>query len=293
MDDARKVEEQKADMQRNLDEHMRCIQTRQAQESAELSQWRRDFKAWCDAQDKEAADLAEAERQRNKRINKEVAEWNMIKEAQLGEAERAERMADFHMLNEALAREAAEEAREMEMRVKRKEEMRRYRAQLAVMAIKEKENASELDNFVNAYNALKMKEQDEEWERRAEARRQLWQLVDRTRQEQLAYKAALAERAAEEKVAEKVSLNADIARYQVEKTSAEVGTYRRNKVQQLEIQAQIAARAAGRAVAIDERRKEREDAAAAEAGYMQKVEHVFTTEQPQTYFGRPKVAWFW
>jgi len=280
-------------MQRSLDEHMRCIQARQAAESAELSQWRRDFKAWCDAEDKAAADHAEAERQRHKRINKEVAAWNMLKEAQLGDAERAERMADFRMLNEALAREAAEEAREIEMRVKRKEEMKRYRAQLAVMAIKEKEDASELDTFVAAYNALKMAEQDAEWERRAEARRRLWRQVDATRQEQLAYRAALAERAAEEKVAEKVALTADIASYKAEKAAAEVGTYRRNKVQQLEIQAQIAARAAGRAVAIDERRKEREDAAAAEAGYMQKVEHVFTTEQPQTYFGRPKVAWFW
>lgn len=75
--------------------------------------------------------------------------------------------------------------------------------------------------------------------------------------------------------------------------AAEEDRWHKNKVHQLEIQAQMMAKAAVRAVADDEKRREREIASRADAEYKNVVETVFKTVEPQRNFGRPKVNWFY
>lgn len=59
------------------------------------------------------------------------------------------------------------------MRIKRREEMQRYRRQLVVLMAQEEAEHKELDAFLAKYNAEKEAQQDAEFARRREQRQKL------------------------------------------------------------------------------------------------------------------------
>lgn len=91
MDEERQRREQKAEMQRTLDEHMRHIMTKKQMEEDELNEWRRKFTAWCERMDREAAEAEEAQRIKNKKLAVEVQAWNKMRYAAVEEEERKEK----------------------------------------------------------------------------------------------------------------------------------------------------------------------------------------------------------
>ncbi len=58
------------------------------------------------------------------------------------------RLLDLTLLQEALSKEAADEAAEMAYRERRREEVRQYREQLALMMEKEREDSAERDALI-------------------------------------------------------------------------------------------------------------------------------------------------
>lgn len=100
------------------------------------------------------------------------------------------RELDLKILQEALSKEAADEAAELAFRERRREEMRRYREQLALMMEKEREETAERDALILKAQLEQEAKRDAELAARDEARRQLMAQVDAIRQIQIQEKLA-------------------------------------------------------------------------------------------------------
>lgn len=98
------------------------------------------------------------------------------------------RELDLKILQEALAKEAADEAKEMAARQKRAGDMRRYREQLAIMMQQEADEDAERDALIQEVFEEQQRKRDAELAAREEARRRLMAEVDAIRQQQIQYK---------------------------------------------------------------------------------------------------------
>lgn len=98
------------------------------------------------------------------------------------------REMDLAILQDALAKEAAEEAAEADAREAKRQAAVSYRRQLAAMMAKQEADQSELDARVEAANAQQQAKREAEWAARDAARRKLMAEVDKIRQEQIARK---------------------------------------------------------------------------------------------------------
>lgn len=95
------------------------------------------------------------------------------------------RELDLKILQEALYREAADEAAELAYRERRREEMQRYREQLALMMEKEREESAERDALILQAQLEQEARRDAEIAARELARKQLMKQVDDIRQLQI------------------------------------------------------------------------------------------------------------
>jgi len=92
------------------------------------------------------------------------------------------------MLQKALAREAAEEAADVEAREAKRRSDAHYRQQLAIMMAKEQADKGEQDAIIEAALKKQQAKEDAEWAAREAARKALMTEVDHIRREQIAYK---------------------------------------------------------------------------------------------------------
>lgn len=95
---------------------------------------------------------------------------------------------DLTILQEALRREAAEEAADVAARESKRAAVQAYRQQLAVMMAKQEADDSEADARVQEAQRLQQGKQDADWAAREAARRKLMAEVNDIRQQQIAHK---------------------------------------------------------------------------------------------------------
>ncbi|GFH29478.1 uncharacterized protein HaLaN_28141, partial [Haematococcus lacustris] len=126
-----------------------------------------------------------------RRLAAELQEFNRLRQSQLSEQERRERELDLQILQEALSREAAEEAREAAAREKRAADIRRYRDQLVALSEKDAEDDAARDAIVQFMADQQRAKQDAEWAAREAARARLMAEVDEIRQQQIRDKQVL------------------------------------------------------------------------------------------------------
>lgn len=151
--------------------------------------WARDNQA---EEDKQAA-----RRAREARIALETDIFNRAKkekDSHRGDAEAAE---DLRLLHAVLAKEAAKEKEEADLKAARKKEMVDYQDILKEMMIKETQDDSYLENMLREEADKEWEKREAKWNAESEARAQLMREVDQSRQEQMAHKAR---RRAQEKI---------------------------------------------------------------------------------------------
>jgi hypothetical protein len=100
------------------------------------------------------------------------------------------RELDLRILQEALAREAEEEAADVAARETKRQEVIHYRTQLSAMMAKEAADRNEQDAMIEAANRERQAAEDAELARREAARQQLMAEVDIIRRQQIASKQA-------------------------------------------------------------------------------------------------------
>lgn len=98
------------------------------------------------------------------------------------------REQDLAILQEALAREAAEEAADAAAREAKRLAVAHYRQQLALMMAKEEKDRNEQDAMIDQALRRQQAKQDAEWAARENARKRLMMEVEEIRQQQIAAK---------------------------------------------------------------------------------------------------------
>lgn len=292
IDDQRKAKEARAELSRGLDDQMRAVEERKKEEARLRQEEVAELKALWEKmlKEQEAADAAERERMR--RLAEDVKEFNKIKQMELTEAERMERELDLKYLQEALAREAAEEAYEAQLRDARREEMRRYRAHLEAMMQKDAEDTAERDRLINEAFMAQQAKYDAEQAVREAARKKLMEEVDFIRKQQIAHHLDAKRSAAEEMLNERQRIDQEDAEMAAAEAQHKADQLRKALMQQLDIKTQMVAKAHQRTMAAEEKFREAEVYQDQEAMYQGKVTEALKAE-PAKYYGRKKVDWFY
>lgn len=281
------------ELKRLLDEQMMVVQERHnrdaEQQARELEQLQR---IWATLEEEERQAEA-AEKERLHKLAEEVKEYALMQQKHLNEVEQAERALDLKILQEALAKEAADEAQEQQIRNKKREEMQQYRAQLALMMQREADDEAEKEAAIREYNAQREAKEDAEWAAREAARKRLMEEVDRIRQEQIRWRLERRLEEIEEGHQEREWLEADVKAAQEVKERSAHEARRRALRQQLDVETQVVARAHIRRAEEEEQKYMTQLSAEREAAYMDRVQKAMGTTEAPTYFGRKKVDWFY
>mmetsp|Transcript_13990 Transcript_13990/g.30249 ORF Transcript_13990/g.30249 Transcript_13990/m.30249 type:complete len:484 (+) Transcript_13990:247-1698(+) len=292
LDDKRRERERRDATVKILDEQVRAVTLRREEDAAARQQEIIELRALWDkmAQEQEEADILE--RERMKQLAAELQEFNRIKQMEISEMDRRERELDLKILQEALAREADDEAREQAARDKRREDVRRYRQQLALMMQLEAEETAERDAMIQAVFDEQQARRDAELAAREDARRRLMAEVDAIRQEQIRYKNDQRQRELADLEQERLQMEFEAANLSATEAQARAQQRKKALMQRLEIQTQMVAKAHIKAAEEDEKLRAREIAAMAEAQYMTKVKDVVEQTDPPKWHGRRKFDWY-
>ncbi len=202
------------------------------------------------------------------------------------------RELDLRVLQEALAREAAEEQAEAEARAKRAADVRRYREQLALMMEHEAEESAERDAMIEAVAREQQARRDAELAARDEARRRLMAEVQQIRQQQIRDKQARHQAAMEQVALERQEAEAAAAQEAADAKARQLAQFKKNYQQRLDIQTQMVAKAHLKAAEEDEKIRAVELAHQAEQRYMGKVQQTLQATAPPTWHGRRKFDFY-
>ncbi|KAF5837706.1 hypothetical protein DUNSADRAFT_4016 [Dunaliella salina] len=237
-----------------------------------------------------AMDAADAERMR--RLASELQEFNKLRQTEMSERERLERELDLRMLQEALAKEAAQEEAEAAQRAKREEQIRAYRHHLASAMERDAEDQGVRDALIQATADAQQRKQDEEWAMRERARQQLMAEVDAIRQEQIRDKQARQLAALEDEMRYKMQIDKDGELLRADQEARAALQRKRALEQQLMVQTQMVAHAHIKAADEDDKLRALENARMGETAYMSKVKDTLKTTDAPQWFGRKRHNWY-
>lgn len=292
LDDKRKKQELQQATIKVLDQQVRAIEQRRADEAAERQQEISELRALWQRMSEEQDAEDSADRERMRRLAAELQEFNRLRQMELTERERRERELDLQILQEALSREAADEAREADAREKRAADVRHYRQQLALMMANDAQDASARDAMIDAMAAQQQAKRDAELAARDEARRRLMAEVDAIRQQQIRDKRNRHLLAMEETAKDRADAMAAAAQEELDAQARRNALRKKNLEQRLEIQTQMVAKAHIKAAEEDEKLRAIEHAQEAESAYMGQVKEVLGKTDPPKWYGRKKFEWY-
>ena len=252
-----------------------------------------DLKAkW--ATDEAKAAEEEAERARKaKVIGKEMLEFNIQKRQELAEAKARDIAINEKILADALASIAAEEAREAELRARKKEQDRVYREHLSALMVKDQVNEEERDRLVEAQQAKYDAKRQADKDREERARARLMEEVHADRQRQLAAKAAKRQMEEEDKMEERKRMEADLADLAIaeEEFNAQVNAVRVQN--RLDIETQIQYKDSLDRKAKEEQKQAWEGAMQAERDYQRMIEYDAAQARPaHPNYARKSTQWY-
>eukprot|EP00775_Hariotina_reticulata_P007950 gene7950-8148_t len=291
-DDIRRLQENAGAVKCSLDAQVAAVQSRQQSEAQqEALEVHRMQQHWARLQ--EEAEAAErAERERLKLLADEVRQFNALKLMELTEQERQERAQDLTTLQEALAREAAEEAADLAASEAKRQSDAHYRQQLATMMAKEQADRGEQDAVIEAALKKQQAKEDAEWAAREAARKALMAEVAQIRQEQIAYKQHCKSLEKENQRFELLQIQEELQMLEKDKSSQAAEARKRALRQHLDVQTQMLAQAHLKAAEQEDKLHAAELARQSELRYMQRVAAAEQQQAPQMFYGRKKVEWF-
>lgn len=292
VDDKRKQQEVKQATIRSLDAQVRAVEERRAEEAAARQQEISELQALWRRMEEEQAQADAQDRERMQRLAAELQEFNRIKQMEISERARRELELDLKILQEALGREAEDEAREAMAREKRRNDVRRYREQLALMMQRDAEDEAQTDALIKAAADAQQARKDAEVAAREEARMRLWMEVDAIRQQQIADRRAELAARAQGILDDRAAMEAELALQQQEEAIRRQQKAKQALEQKLEVQTQMVAKAHIRAAEEDDKLRALEVAQEAERAYMTQVKDVLEKTDPPKWHGRKKFDWY-
>eukprot|EP00879_Flechtneria_rotunda_P009484 GHRR01009927.1.p1 GENE.GHRR01009927.1~~GHRR01009927.1.p1 ORF type:complete len:385 (+),score=156.30 GHRR01009927.1:124-1278(+) len=188
LDDVRYQQERAGEVKRSLDAQVAAVRDRQAAEAQQEAMEVQRMQEHWGRLEAEADAAEQAERARLQQLAAEVKQFNALKLMELSEKEWQQREDDLAILQEALAKEAAEEAADADAREAQRQAVIHYRQQLAKMLAKEKADQGEQDAMIEAALSKQQAKQEAEWAVREAARRKLMAEVEDIRRQQIARK---------------------------------------------------------------------------------------------------------
>jgi hypothetical protein len=247
---------------------------------------------WAAEEEKAAAEAA-ARAEKARLIAEELEVFNAQRRAEQAREKAEEEDFKKKLLDDAMAQIAAEEAREAELKERKKEQDRLYREHLSALMVKGQLDESERDRLIEAQQAKYEAKRQEEKDREERARANLMAEVYADRERQLAAKAARRAAAAEDKVEERRRMEEEMAEMRVaeEDHGARVNAVRVQN--RLDIEAQIQYRDSMAAKMKEEQRRQWESSMRAEADYQRMIENDQRRANPATpSYARRSTAWF-
>lgn len=276
---------------RVLDQQVAQVHERRAGEAAERRAEIAELQELWRQMAREQEQQDAADREKMKALAFELQEFNRIKQMEISEAERAERELDLRILQEALSKEATDEAYETAERERRRDEVRRYRDQLALMMEKEAEETAERDAMILRAQLEQEAKRDGELAARDSARRRLMAEVDALRQIQIAEKTMSRAMAQETKAFERLQMQEEAAMAAEADARKRAADKKSALTRRLELQTQMVAKAHIKAAEEDEKLRALELASTSEHTYMGKVHQTLRSTDPPTWHGRRKFDW--
>jgi len=276
-----------------LDEQIRLVNERRAEGEVQRQQDINQARALWARLDEEAAAEEAAEREKMRRLAAELAEFNRLKQTEMSEKDRKERELDLKILQEALAREAQDEAAEAAARAERINAARAYRLQLAQMMHAEAEDEAERDAQIQAVADAQQARRDAELAARETARTRLMQEVDAIRQQQILEKQMRMQADQEAIFQQDTNQLAAEEKWQREEAERQRQSRKKALSQRLELQTQMVAKAHIQAAEEMEKLKQLEHAKQNEEMYMTQVQQTLDETVPPAWHGRKKVDWYY
>tara|TARA_B110000977_G_scaffold199915_2_gene288694 strand:+ start:148 stop:1494 length:1347 start_codon:yes stop_codon:yes gene_type:complete len=247
---------------------------------------------WAADDDAAAADAA-AKAEKEKRIAEELKVFNAQRRLELAAAKVDEEDFKKKLLDDAMAQIAAEEAREAELKERKKEQDLLYREHLSKLMVKGALDETERDRLIAEEQAKYDAKRQEEKDREERARAQLMAEVFADRERQLAAKAARRLVAVEDKAEERRRMEVELAEIAVAESEHSAALNAVQVQNRLDIEAQIRYRDSIAAKQKEEKRRQWESSMRAEADYQRMIENDQRQVKPATpNYARKSTAWF-
>jgi hypothetical protein len=264
---------------------------------AELDEAKRcdveELKAKWAAEEEKAKAEAAAKTEKAKKIAEELQVFNAQRRAEQERARAEEEDFKKKILDDAMAQMAAEEAREAELKERKKEQDRLYREHLSALMVKGQLDESERDRLIEEQQAKYEAKRQEERDREERARANLMAEVFADRERQLAAKAAQRAAAVEDKIEERRRMEHEMAEMAVaeEDHNAQLNAFRVQN--RLDIEAQIQFRDCMANKKREEQKRQWESSMRAEADYQRMIENDQRRANPATpNYARKSAAWY-
>ena len=278
------------------DEQLAAVQKRRAKEEEERQAEIASLHALWRRQEEDAKAKAEEQARLEVIRKKEVAAYNEEKQAMDAARAREEEELDLKYLQEALAIENAEAAREAKAKEQKAKETRQFLQQTMELMKRDEEDTAEQDRLIAEQNKRQEAIYDARLAREQAARDALMREVVETREQQIRWKDEERQRQAEEVEHERMRFIMESA------TLAEMEDEVREMRQQgrlaaaAELMRQIEKNHQNRSEAKEEERLDNiavMDRMTGKDPISQKYMGQIKAEEPPAYYGRKKVEWFY
>jgi len=222
----------------------------------------------------------------------ELQQYNVLRQSHMSDYDRREKELDLRILQEALTKEAQEEADEARAKAARVADVRRYREKLAMLMQHEAEDDAEREAWISAVADAQQAKRDAEQQARDDARKKLMAEVQAIREQQIYYKQQQRLLENSDKAVQRRLNEEALAAQAEEEARVRVEMKKKQLVSRLETQTQMVARAHLAAAEEDEKLRALEVARIQEDTYMTQVKRTLQGSDPPTWHGRKKVDWY-
>lgn len=270
---------------------MKLINLRRADEAGAKQKEVQELRELWDQIAREQEEEERRERDHMKKLAAELQQYNVLHKTYMSDNERRERELDLKILQEALTKEAREEAEEAAAKAARIADIRRYREKLALLMGKEAEDEAERNAWIDSVAEAQQAKRDAELQAREDARRKLMAEVQAIRDQQIYYKQQQRMLINADKEVQKKLNEEALAAQAAEDARARKELKKKQLLSRLETQTQIVAKAHIAAVESDEKLRAMEIAQQQETTYLSQVRDTLQRTDPPVWYGKKKFQW--
>jgi hypothetical protein len=289
--DKLKVQERREATLKALEEQVKLINLKRSDEAEAKKKEVQQLRELWDQIARDQEEEERRERDHMKKLAAELQQYNILHQTYMSDNDRREKELDLKILQEALTKEAREEAEETAAKSARIADIRRYREKLALLMGKEAEDEAERNAWINSVAEAQQAKRDAELQARDDARRKLMAEVQAIRDQQVYYKQQQRLLLNAEKEVQKKLNQEALAAQAADETRARTELKKKQLLSRLETQTQIVAKAHMAAVESDEKQRAMEIAQQQETTYLGQVRDTLKKTDPPVWYGKKKFQW--